>query len=62
MLFSFGALAWNDGDNDLVSWNVNCDFNGQDVFKTNSRGEDCGRLCIYNRQCAFLRGVMEIVL
>ena len=45
--------AWHDGDNGLVSWDSNCDFPGQDVFKTNSRGEDCGRLCIYNSQCFF---------
>lgn len=53
LLLSLNTLAWIDGDNGLVAWDSNCDFPGQDVFKTSSRGEDCGRLCIYNRQCAF---------
>ena len=53
LLLSFGTLAWNDGDNGMVAWDMNCDFPGHDVFKTNSLGQNCGRLCIYNRQCAF---------
>jgi len=38
-----GSLNWETSGN--VQWKKNCDFNGGDVGRYSSRGEECGGKC-----------------
>lgn len=53
--FSIGLLSaqaqWHSGEDGLVQWSNNCDFDAVDIGGERSRGEDCGRLCFREPQC-----------
>lgn len=45
------AYNFQSGSNGLVMWAYNCDFNGHDIAKEATAGDNCGGICASNTQC-----------
>lgn len=50
-LLPASARLWKMGDNGLSYWDNNCDFQGHDIGRKESIGEQCGGICHANLQC-----------